>query len=98
MVVAFPQRRWTILIPSWRIFGINVIAPSREVGSALSHTMTSADFLLETYQVYLDTLATIPPNTILTYVPQGISAGLVRAGLARNGGNLLGLSETPQNC
>lgn len=34
----------------------------------------------------------------MSFVPQGFTAGMVRAGKQRNGGNMFGLFEGPQMC
>ncbi len=54
--------------------------------------------MLESYDLYVNLSVNLPADMKFEYVPQGIRAGLVQAGRALNGGNLLGLSETPQAC
>jgi hypothetical protein len=71
---------------------------SSTYGSAFSHKLTDTSFLAESYEVYLDLASELPPGMSLIYAPQGVYPSLVDIGNSKNGGNLLNLDASPQNC
>ena len=82
------------------VFGVdgNATSPGSTYSITFSHKLINANFLLESYQAYRNLSATLPPGLTFYYVPQGITPNLVTQGKARNGGNVLGLTATPQIC
>lgn len=79
------------------IFGVgSATALGATYGSTFSHRILNADFLLASYQTFLDLGARVPPGAVFTYVPQGVTPNLVEQGRSRNGGNLFNLDATPQ--
>lgn len=81
------------------IFGVgSATALGATYGSTFSHRILNADFLLASYQTFLDLGARVPPGAVFTYVPQGVTPNLVEQGRSRNGGNLFNLDATPQVC
>lgn len=71
---------------------------NRWVGASFSHKVNDANIMLASYDLIRNYSTTLPSTMYLTYVPQGILPNMVSVGNALNGGNLLGLSETPQAC
>ncbi|KAJ5769069.1 hypothetical protein N7520_003628 [Penicillium odoratum] len=65
-------------------------------GGTFTFEVTGAALLQVTYEVYLEAVASLPSEAELSYVPQGVIPNLVTKGKAQNGGNLLGLTATPQ--
>ena len=82
------------------VFGVdgNATAVGSTYGSTFSHKVPNGKFMQESYQTYLGLKAKLPRGMNFYYIPQGITPNLVKEGNARNGGNLLGLTATPQAC
>ncbi|KAL8826048.1 MAG: hypothetical protein Q9191_004034, partial [Dirinaria sp. TL-2023a] len=80
------------------VFGVdgNAKPVGSTYGSTFSHRVSNGKFMQESYQTYLGLKAKLPQGMNFYYIPQGITPNLVKEGKARNGGNLLGLSATPQ--
>jgi hypothetical protein len=70
----------------------------RYYGTALSHTIPDAKLTLQAYDTYLALTQTLEKGVQMVFAPQGFTAGVVKAGKARNGGNSMGLYEGPQVC
>ncbi|KAH7014660.1 hypothetical protein B0J12DRAFT_611307 [Macrophomina phaseolina] len=71
-------------------------SPGSYYGTSLSHKIPDANVTLEAYYAYLAAANTLEAGMAMIFAPQGFTAGTVRAGKERNGGNLLGLYEGPQ--
>lgn len=71
---------------------------SSTYGSSFSHRLTNTSFLAESYEVYRDLVPKLPPGMSLIYAPQGVYPSLVDIANSKNGGNILNLVATPQNC
>jgi hypothetical protein len=71
---------------------------SRWVGKSFSHKVINGDLMQYSYALMQNASAKLPPTMYLTYVPQGVLPNLVTVGNSLNGGNILGISPTPQVC
>ncbi|TGJ86891.1 hypothetical protein E0Z10_g1856 [Xylaria hypoxylon] len=66
----------------------------RTYGETFTHTVDAA-FLLEAYQIFAAEIANLPEGATGIWIPNPISVNIVKRGQL-NGGNLIGLSEVPQ--
>ncbi|KAI0409145.1 FAD-binding domain-containing protein [Xylaria palmicola] len=66
----------------------------RTYGETFTHTVDAA-FMIEAYQIFAAEIAKLPAGAKGTWIPNPISVNIAKRGL-RNGGNVIGLAEVPQ--
>ena len=71
---------------------------NRYYHDSLAHRIPNDKLLLDGYEEYLRASKAMKDGMLMYYAPQGFTSQLVKSGRARNGGNLLGLTDEPQIC